>query len=209
MSTTPPVSREGFSFANDSFFAEASNQKQHRRATLPELQALFHPHGRVSSNQDPVGHWYEAQLLHYGLAPSRSKAVAKTRLLDAVNRGVLIVPQRLTKLEDEVRREWLKMERATRRAMKSESVDTKPANNTKRRREDDYVADSRSVTVNVSLIVAPDCRITTASTPKRSKPNSHASKASPASSDLTAASRGGGSVRGRGTLTSSNETPRP
>jgi len=32
-----------------------------------------------------VGHWYEAQLRHYGLPPTKDKNAAKVRLLGALN----------------------------------------------------------------------------------------------------------------------------
>ncbi|OJJ38917.1 hypothetical protein ASPWEDRAFT_168789 [Aspergillus wentii DTO 134E9] len=80
-----PVSNGKFSFSVDSFYVESSGHKLHRRAPLHEL------------TPDPVGHWYEAQLLHYGLPPSKTKAVAKMRLLDAVRGGNLVVPKDIAK----------------------------------------------------------------------------------------------------------------
>ena len=37
----PPVAAEGFAFANGEFFAEASGQNRHRRATPAELKTHF------------------------------------------------------------------------------------------------------------------------------------------------------------------------
>lgn len=43
-------------------------------------------------SKDRPGHWYEAQLIHYGLPPSKTKSTAKMRLLDALNKGNVAVP---------------------------------------------------------------------------------------------------------------------
>src|SRR5947207_13115724 len=118
MSHIPPVSKDGFYYAGDSLYVEVSGYNRHRRATLPELQALFHPSGISGSVKDHVGHWYEAQLLHYGLPPSKNKAVAKTRLLDAVNKGNLVVPKEIMKLEAELKREWKKKDKEARVELK-------------------------------------------------------------------------------------------
>src|SRR4051794_27170779 len=100
MSHATLVSSGNFYYADGSFYVETSGHNRHRRATLPELQTLFHPPSNgIQNNVDHVGHWYEAQLLHYGLPPSKSKAVAKTRLLDAVNKGNLAVPKETLKIE--------------------------------------------------------------------------------------------------------------
>ncbi|KAI9708792.1 MAG: hypothetical protein M1820_003747 [Bogoriella megaspora] len=168
MSHTPPVARDGFAYANDSFFAEASNHNRHRRATLPELQSLFHPSAsstRTSADKEPVGHWYEAQLLHYGLPPSKNKAVAKTRLLDALNKGTLSVPEHVRKLEGELEKEWVKNERAAKKAAKEQktSVESgvmaknadsgrgKDAAKGKRKRDAEGNTDTGSLNINVSL----------------------------------------------------------
>src|SRR5436190_21040820 len=116
MSHVPPVSNGNFYYAGDSLYVEASGRNRHRRATLLELQAIFHPSstGGTQNNVDQVGHWYEAQLLHYGLPPSKNKAVAKTRLLDAVNKGHLAVPKEILKLEADLKREWRKKDKEAR-----------------------------------------------------------------------------------------------
>ena len=40
-------------------------------------------------SKDQVGHWYEAQLIHYGLQRSKDKNAAKVRLQQAINQGKL------------------------------------------------------------------------------------------------------------------------
>lgn len=75
MALIPPVDKDGFSYAGDSLFREASNLTRHRRATIPELKAHFT--GKDIENRP--AHWYEAQLLHYGLPPSKVKGTAHKR----------------------------------------------------------------------------------------------------------------------------------
>ncbi|KAK6845078.1 hypothetical protein PG995_015188 [Apiospora arundinis] len=75
-----PVARDGFAFANGDLYAEVSGHNRHRRATLAELKTHFDK----GSDKDHPAHWFEAQLIHYGLPPSKTKAVARMRLFDAV-----------------------------------------------------------------------------------------------------------------------------
>lgn len=75
MALVPPVDKDGFSYSGDSLFREASNLNRHRRATIPELKAHFA--GKDTENRP--AHWYEAQLLHYGLPPSKVKGTAHKR----------------------------------------------------------------------------------------------------------------------------------
>lgn len=71
-----------------------------------------------------MGHWYEAQLLHYGLAPSKNKAVAKVRLLDAVRGGGLKVPREILKVEGDLKREWKKKDKEARNGGGASAVGT-------------------------------------------------------------------------------------
>lgn len=109
MSLVPPVSQGKFSFAGDSLFVEASGRNLHRRATVPELQSHFND---ADGAKDQPAHWYEAQLVHYGLPPSRVKGTAKMRLYDAVKKGGLAVPANLRSLETDLKKQWKKQDRA-------------------------------------------------------------------------------------------------
>ena len=100
MAQNRPPAMDIFSFAGDSLFVEASGNNLHRRATAPELQAHF------AAAEDQPGHWYEAQLHHYGLKPSKAKGTAKMRLYEAVKKGDLAVPAHLLSLEADLKREW-------------------------------------------------------------------------------------------------------
>ncbi|CAG1998325.1 unnamed protein product [Fusarium graminearum] len=66
----PLVAEDGFAFAEGVFFAQASGQNRHRRATATELKEHF----SSSNDKDHPAHWFEAQLIHYGLQPSKTKS---------------------------------------------------------------------------------------------------------------------------------------
>ena len=84
---------------------------------MPEITAILRPDLKkanaalATSIKDPVGHWYEAQLIHYGLPPSKDKARAKMRLLEALNASKLVVPAHITALETSLRKEYEAAER--------------------------------------------------------------------------------------------------
>ncbi|KAI0861406.1 hypothetical protein F4860DRAFT_170188 [Xylaria cubensis] len=113
MSLAPAVSKDGFSFAGD-LYVEASGQNRHRRAAISELKDHF----KSGSDKDHPAHWFEAQLIHYGLQPSKTKSVARMRLFDAVNSGKLAVPSHIKKLETDLKKEWSKNEREAKKAVK-------------------------------------------------------------------------------------------
>ncbi|KAK3381282.1 hypothetical protein B0H63DRAFT_545853 [Podospora didyma] len=81
MSLVPPVTKDIWSHGGD-LHVEASGHNRHRRATIPELRALY---DGSAGAKDPPAHRYEAQLLHYGLPPSKVKGTAKMRLFKAVS----------------------------------------------------------------------------------------------------------------------------
>lgn len=97
----PPVSSGIFSFAGDSLFVQSSGKNLHRRATAPELKAHFD-----DPAADRPAHWYEAQLIHYGLPSSRVKGTAKMRLFDAVRGGGLAVPGYMKTMEADLKKRW-------------------------------------------------------------------------------------------------------
>ncbi|KFH43320.1 hypothetical protein ACRE_059170 [Hapsidospora chrysogenum ATCC 11550] len=122
---TPPVASDGFSFANGELFAEASGHNLHRRATPAELKEHF----SKGSDKDHPAHWFEAQLRHYGLPPSKTKAVARMRLLDAFNEGKLAaVPAEIHKLEARLKKDWLKNDREAKKMRKHAGVSTTAVN---------------------------------------------------------------------------------
>ncbi|KAI1781004.1 hypothetical protein F4818DRAFT_23206 [Hypoxylon cercidicola] len=141
MSLAPAVSKDGFAYAGD-LFAEASGHNRHRRATVAELKDHF----KSGSEKDHPAHWFEAQLIHYGLQPSKTKAVARMRLFDAVNGGKLSVPVHIKKLESELKKDWTKNERDAKKALKDTKSPT--VKSAKRKAESENV----DLTVNVGGI---------------------------------------------------------
>jgi hypothetical protein len=80
----------------------------HHRATPAELKDHF----SKGSDKDHLAHWFEAQLRHYGLPPSKTKTVARMHLLDSFNAGMLAaVPAEVNKLEGRLKKDWLKNDR--------------------------------------------------------------------------------------------------
>ena len=108
---------ECFSYERDTFFVEVGGHNRHRRATVNEIQELLHP-SISKPSKDPAGHWYEAQCIHYGLRSSKTKSVAKTRLLDALNGKTLRVPETIQMTEEKLRKKWHKDAKETLRAQK-------------------------------------------------------------------------------------------
>ncbi|KAJ5778228.1 hypothetical protein N7520_001474 [Penicillium odoratum] len=115
MAPTAPTTNGQFSFNVDSFDVESSGHHLHRRATTAELKAVFDTSAKTNKT-DHVGHWYEAQLLHYGLAPSKNKAVAKNRLLNALRGDSLAVPKEILKVETDLKTDWKKKDKQSRSA---------------------------------------------------------------------------------------------
>lgn len=116
---TPAVIRDNFVY-NDAFFAQVDENKRHPRASVAELTSLLRPEASSTPPaKDQVGHWYQAQLLHYGLPPSKDKNTAKVRLLQAINANTLSVPAHVTKLEKDMKKEFTAAARKTKVAEKA------------------------------------------------------------------------------------------
>ncbi|RDA86061.1 hypothetical protein CP532_1291 [Ophiocordyceps camponoti-leonardi (nom. inval.)] len=126
----PPVTADGFAYAEGIFLAEASGQNRHGRASHHEIKTHFSTSG---SDRDHPAHWFEAQLLHYGLKPSKNKAVARTRLLDALNAGALKVPPSIAKLEGDLKKEWTRLNREAKKGTQSAGKSTPTAAGVKRK----------------------------------------------------------------------------
>ncbi len=149
MSLASAVTRDGWSYSGE-LHVEASNNR-HRRATLPELKAVF---DGSDGAKDRPAHWYEAQLIHYGLPPSKTKGTAKMRLFDAVSQGNLAVPSHILKTENELKKEWAKREREAKQALKKPTA-TAAKTSKKRKAEDGHagVASGTNVNINISVSV--------------------------------------------------------
>lgn len=99
-----PIQRDHFVYHNE-LLVDPGNNKQYRRASEPQLTALLKPGPNASAAKDETAHFYEAQLIHYGLQRTKDKARAKWRLLEALNAGSLAVPSGVKKIEGELRKE--------------------------------------------------------------------------------------------------------
>ena len=119
MAFAAPVVRDQFLYTGGDLFVDVGNLNRHKRASVAEITALLRPDlkkskGGGEQSKDQVAHWYEAQCLHYGLPPSKDKARAKLRLLEALNTSRLEVPARLASLESEMKKEFVAAERKAR-----------------------------------------------------------------------------------------------
>jgi hypothetical protein len=168
----PPVAEDGFAFAEGVFFAQASGQNRHRRATATELKEHF----TSGNDKDHPAHWFEAQLIHYGLQPSKTKSVARMRLFDAVNAGNLKVPANVTKLETKLKKEWTKNDRETKKGATSSKpiaktpvakAETKATAGTKRKANDDNNTTAvKKAKTTTRKVVAPKASAPKTATPK-------------------------------------------
>ena len=108
---------------------------------------------KKTPGKDAFGHWYEAQLIHYGLPPSKDKARAKMRLLEALNASVLVVPPAIVKLEESLRKEYDVAERKAKALYKASMADSvgKPGSTKKRKQPDGKTSNATNVNVNVNF----------------------------------------------------------
>lgn len=111
MSLTAPVSQGDFHYAHGDLYVTSAGSNRHRRATTTRIEWASRPPPGQSASGDPPAHWYEAQLLHYGLPPSKVKGTAFKRLLDALNAGSLSVPPQITDTEKSLKKKWEANER--------------------------------------------------------------------------------------------------
>ena len=100
-----PVRRDHFIYHNE-LLVDPGNRKQYRRAPTSELSALLKPTAASSSTKDETAHFYEAQLVHYGLPRTKDKARAKWRLLEALDHNSLSVPADVAKIEGQLKKEY-------------------------------------------------------------------------------------------------------
>jgi hypothetical protein len=148
---TPAVVRDDFVY-NDAFFVQVDDNKRHPRASVAELTSLLRPEASsASAAKDQVGHWYQAQLLHYGLQPSKDKNTAKVRLLQAINANTLSVPAHVTKLEKDMKKEFTA---AAKKAKVVEEAPIAPAKGKKRTHDEATTNTKITLTVGgVSITV--------------------------------------------------------
>ncbi|KAJ5189525.1 hypothetical protein N7491_005854 [Penicillium cf. griseofulvum] len=107
----PPVYHGQWSYNIDTLYVTSSCGHVHPRASYAELDDIFStPLGARRTRPDNPSHWYEAQLLHFGLPRTKYKATAKMRLMDAFQDGTLNVPDEILQIEDTLSRNWMKQD---------------------------------------------------------------------------------------------------
>ena len=84
MAFAAPIVRNNFHYNGD-LYVDVGNLNRHKCASVAEITEVLRPDLKKKPKgglppKDPVGHWYEAQLVHYGLPPSKDKARAKLKL---------------------------------------------------------------------------------------------------------------------------------
>lgn len=160
----------------DAFFVEVGIGKRHTRASMPDLKHLLLPK-KGSVAKDQVAHWYEAQLVHYGLPRTKDKSAAKLRLIDAVNSKALKVPTHISNIEAELKKQYAAIQRKSKVA--SGMVEEGTSSSKKRKAiEDQPSAKSTKFTVkfgDFSFEAEQTVDSNSPSTPKKTKP----SKSSP------------------------------
>ena len=119
-SYAPPIVHDSFSYSGDGFYVTIDGHRHQRASSETLYRSLTHTQpdpvltkaGKVAKRQpaphrDPPGHFYCAQLLHYGLKPLKTKDAAKRHLLAAFGAdGRLSVPDEILELEKTLRQEY-------------------------------------------------------------------------------------------------------
>ena len=159
MTFAPPVSRGNFHY-NGNLYVDVGNCNRHERATIEEVTAFLRPDLKkskkvsVDQSKDQVGHWYEAQLIHYGLPPSKDKSRAKMRLLEALNQSKLIVPSNIVSMEAEMKKEYAAAERKAKAQYKASMVPAVKSESPvagKKRKQPEPSGNINNINVNISL----------------------------------------------------------
>lgn len=147
-------SRNGQFIYRDTFFVEVGEGKRHPRASTAELKELLLPGKHSTPPKDQVGHWYEAQLIHYGLTRSKDKNTAKVRLTNALSSGALVVPASIQQIESDLKKEYASVQRKAKlAASKEKAVKPEAASTTKKRKADALEGGSTKVSVKVGDVV--------------------------------------------------------
>ncbi|KAK4544596.1 hypothetical protein LTR36_004168 [Oleoguttula mirabilis] len=102
--SVPPIVRGEFMYRDTLLVDVGGDLKRHPRASEAELKTLLDG----TASKDQVGHWYEAQLIHYGLQRSKEKNAAKVRLQQALNqgKGKLKVPPHIADMEVQMKKDY-------------------------------------------------------------------------------------------------------
>ena len=156
MAFAQPAVKDNFLYNGD-LFVDVGNLNRHKRASVAEITEVLRPDLKNVKNaaavKDPVGHWYEAQLIHYGLPPSKDKARAKMRLLENLNQSKLTVPPRIAAIEAELKKEFAAAERKAKVQYKAflAATQSMPEEGPPTKKRKDAANQSPFPTVNVNI----------------------------------------------------------
>jgi hypothetical protein len=128
--------KKGDFLYRDTLFVDLGENKRHPRASVSELKDLLLPKKGNAPPKDQVAHWYEAQLLHYGLPHSKDKNTAKVRLTNAISSGALAIPSSITNMEADMKKEYNVAVRKAKAAEKKPSTSQTDTKGKKRKAED-------------------------------------------------------------------------
>lgn len=134
--SAPFVVRGEFVYHDTLFVDVGGALKRHARASASELKMCLD--GKAPKDQ--VAHWYEAQLIHYGLQRSKDKNTAKVRLQQALTQKKLAVPPHIVEMEAQMKKDYAasikKARSAARKAAKGGPEDSLMAKGRKRKQSD-------------------------------------------------------------------------
>ncbi|KAL8756087.1 MAG: hypothetical protein Q9199_003186 [Rusavskia elegans] len=171
MAFAQPAVKDNFLYNGD-LFVDVGNLNRHKRASVAEITEVLRPDLKKSKNaaavKDPVGHWYEAQLIHYGLPPSKDKARAKMRLLENLNQSKLKVPPQITAIESELKKEFAAAERKVKAQYKQSMQIETPSTKKRKNIGDQNPFPTINVNINVGEATLPNRD--SPSPPKKRKP---------------------------------------
>ncbi|KAL9603236.1 MAG: hypothetical protein Q9219_001256 [cf. Caloplaca sp. 3 TL-2023] len=160
MAYAPPAVRDNFLYNGD-LYVDVGNFNRHKRASVAEIMDILRPDLRKAKHgvpvKDPVGHWYEAQLIHYGLPPSKDKARAKMRLLENLNSSNLKVPSSITAIESELKKEFAAAERKAKAQHKAAIATSQSlsSNSTPNKKRKDTKTEPQTPIFNVNINFGP------------------------------------------------------
>jgi hypothetical protein len=117
---TPPVIRGEFIYHNVLLVDAGGDLKRHPRASLGDIKTLLD--GKTPKDQ--VAHFYEAQLIHYGLQRSKDKNTAKVRLQQALNQKKLVVPPHIIDMEAQMKKDFAASVRKANKSAAGKTADT-------------------------------------------------------------------------------------
>jgi hypothetical protein len=143
-----PEIRRGDFLYHDTLFVDVGNNKRHPRASASDLKNLLLPKG--AAPKDEVAHWYEAQLIHYGLQRTKDKNTAKVRLTSAISAKALTVPAYIAQMEADMKREYAAAIRKAKGAGKKENAEASGAKGKKRKADEEEPGPGARVKMKMS-----------------------------------------------------------